>query len=644
MTLFEPTLILKRLRVEKDEQTAYDEIFHTGVNIIRGDNSSGKSTILNFIFYALGGDLSDWSETAELCTRVYAEVSINGAIATLCREVTTKSLQPMDIFGGPIEDALAAGKQQWIRYPYKRSTKESFSQALFRLLDVPEAVSDGSGNLTMNQILRLHYADQLSPTESLFKFEGAWDTPTIRDAVGRLLCGANETLIYENQIEVRSLNSQFEKIDSELKAIYTAMGHTGENLTQEWVEIQKKELRIKLETLVSNIAAVERRQLTSSNDEVTSAAQDKAYADVQSRLVVLNKAKAERDQISFSIIDLESFALSAQQKIVALRESALVNDTLGDVTFDSCPVCLEAVLPDTDNACHLCKTPIDPERAKARLVSLSNEASLQHKHTLAAIQRRRDRLEIVEEQLSVATIEWQKSARILAEIQSRPTTTTQDELRTLHVSRGYLERQIEDQDRTAAIIKRVSELSSRKTAISAKLIKLKDQISALELAQSKRLAIAYTAISEEVKSLLRGDLTRQDSFANPNLVSFDFGANRISVDEHSYFSASSRVVLKTSFFVAFLIAASKHDFFRHLRICLLDTIEDKGMEQERSQNFQRMIVEKSNDLKVDHQIIFATAMIADDLDVPTYTVGKHSTLQEPTLDIKQRPAVTGASD
>ncbi|HEY9038601.1 MAG TPA: AAA family ATPase [Roseovarius sp.] len=636
MTLYEPTMILNRLRVEKDGHAAYDELFHNGVNIIRGDNSSGKSTILNFIFYALGGDLSDWSETAELCTRVYAEVSLNGSTATLCREVSTKSLQPMDIYGGTLEEALVAGKQMWMRYPYKRSTKESFSQALFRLLDIPEAVSEGSGNLTMNQILRLHYADQLSPTDSLFKFEGAWDTPTIRDAVGRLLCGANETRIYENQLEVRALNSQLDKVSSEMSAIFTAMGHTGENLTQEWVDLQKAELEIELEDLVSKIATVERRQLTGSDDEVTSDAQNRAYSSVQDALAKLNEKKAERDQISFSIIDLEQFASSAQQKITALQEASLVNESLGDVIFEACPVCLESVIPDSESACHLCKTPIDSERAKARLVALSNEVSMQLKQTEEAIQRRRERLKVVEEQLAAATVDWQKRARLLAEIQSRPTTTTQDELRELYVARGYLERQIVDQDRSSAIVKRVSELSQRKSSIEAKLSILKDQVKALEAAQAKRLSVAYTTISEEVKSLLRGDLKRQDSFVNPNSVSFDFGANRISVDDHSYFSASSRVVLKTSFFVAFLVAAAKHEFFRHLRICLIDTIEDKGMEQERSQNYQRMIVDRSESLTADHQIIFATAMIAPDLDDPAYTVGKNSTLAQPTLEFHHR--------
>ena len=136
--------------------------------------------------------------------------------------------------------------------------------------------------------------------------------------------------------------------------------------------------------------------------------------------------------------------------------------------------------------------------------------------------------------------------------------------------------------------------------------------------------------------MLRSDLRRQDTFENPDSVAFDFSSNRISVDNHSYFSASSRVVLKTSFFVAFLVAATKHSFFRHPKFCLIDTIEDKGMEQERSQNFQKLIVSSSEKAEVEHQIIFATAMIAPELNNEAYTVGRNSTRDDPTLDFSLR--------
>ena len=643
MTQFEPTLLLRRLGVEKGGRPAYDERFHLGVNIVRGDNSSGKSTVLNFIYFALGGDLSEWSDEALLCDRVYAEVELNGNTVTLSREISSLSQQPMDIFAGDLSDALSSPTSEWLRYPYKRSARESFSQAMFRLMNVPEAAGDGTGNLTMNQFLRLLYADQLSPVGNLFKYEGRWDTPSIRDAVGRLLCGANETQIYENQIRLRTLNSEFDKIEAELKAVFTAFGHTGDSLTKEWVEFQKSQLINELAALISKIEVVEREQISSGDDRLTADAQDNAYKAVQKSLLDMGMAKSERDSLSLSIVDIERYTLSIRNRLRSLKESSMVSEVLGDLRFDTCPVCLEEVIHDSGTACHLCKTPMQPEKIKDRMVSFSNEASMQLRQSEEVLAKKRQDLAQAEQNLFSADVEWKRNSRLFEEIKSRPTTASQNRLRELHIQRGYLDRQIEDQDRLASVIDRVAKHSERKKEIQAEITGLETQIMSLEALQEKRLAVAYTAISDELRSLLMEDLRRQDTFENPEAVDFDFGANRISVDSHKYFSASSRVILKTSFFVAFLIAATKHSFFRHPRFCLIDTIEDKGMEQERSQNFQRLIVRRSEEAKVDHQIILATAMIAPALDVLTYTVGQHSKLDSPTLDIMTPSAASNIS-
>src|SRR5436190_20879146 len=100
MRRYEPTLIVTRVIVERNDRSVYDELFHEGVNVIRGENSSGKSTVLNFIYYGLGGDLSDWSAVARLCTRVIIEVRINGSLVTLSRGISTTGSHPMEIFGG----------------------------------------------------------------------------------------------------------------------------------------------------------------------------------------------------------------------------------------------------------------------------------------------------------------------------------------------------------------------------------------------------------------------------------------------------------------------------------------------------------------------------------------------------------------
>lgn len=83
--------------------------------------------------------------------------------------------------------------------------------------------------------------------------------------------------------------------------------------------------------------------------------------------------------------------------------------------------------------------------------------------------------------------------------------------------------------------------------------------------------------------------------------------------------------------MGFLNAALNDPMFRHPRFLMIDITEDKGMEQERSHNFQRQVIEISATTPVEHQIILATAMPWRDIDLNLF-VGNFSTLQQGTLN------------
>lgn len=67
-------------------------------------------------------------------------------------------------------------------------------------------------------------------------------------------------------------------------------------------------------------------------------------------------------------------------------------------------------------------------------------------------------------------------------------------------------------------------------------------------------------------------------------------------------------------------------------IITIDNMEDKGMEEERAKNFQRMIVKRLVEVgNPDYQLIFATSNIAEELDDPRYTVGEYYTSENKSL-------------
>jgi hypothetical protein len=616
MTLHEPTLQLDRLVVKADNHTAYDERFHRGLNIVRGENSSGKSTIMNMIFYALGGDLSDWSDAALQCTRVFCEVSFNGKKATLSREISRLAGRPMDIYGGPYDAAVKAPLEAWTRYPYRSAGgRQSFSKSLFQFLNLPEVHSESSGNITMHQVLRLLYADQLSPVESIFRHE-AFDSGLTREAVGRLLCGAFDNKIYGNVLRTRELDKEFSEIEGELRSLSFVLSKIGESLTLEMIDAEAKNLadeRNMVAELIEN--AEESFFRAGDEDRLTLDAQQKSYAEVQELQTVLFETKKHHDKLKLDIDDSELFIAHLEEKLAALGDAAKVAELVGEATFSVCPSCYAPIEEAHDHkTCHLCKSAFDPKRASSRLLSIINDTGLQLQQSRVLQAARKRRLQSAMDDLVSTEAKWRSASERFSALKRLPSTYAQEELRKLQRRAGYLDKKSEELTERAKSITKLVELSRKKETISAEISKLKSEAESARIVQSHNLREAAKQIETEIRNLLHNDLRRQDSFENANSIQFDFSKNTISVDDASYFSASSRAILRTSFFFGFFVAAARKPLFRHPRFCLIDNIEDKGVEPDRSRNFQNLVSRISASLVVDHQIILATAMISPDLD------------------------------
>lgn len=119
------SLQIERMLVTRGANVLYDEPFHPGVNIIHGSNGSGKSSLAEFIFFGLGGDLREWKESASRAESVYLQVLTPAGVLTLKRDISTDGVRPMSIFFGAMDDALSSPPETWQHLPYRRPDRKS---------------------------------------------------------------------------------------------------------------------------------------------------------------------------------------------------------------------------------------------------------------------------------------------------------------------------------------------------------------------------------------------------------------------------------------------------------------------------------------------------------------------------------------
>jgi DNA repair exonuclease SbcCD ATPase subunit len=288
---------------------------------------------------------------------------------------------------------------------------------------------------------------------------------------------------------------------------------------------------------------------------------------------------------------------------------------------------------EVDHACGLCKSPFGEESAKSRIHGLINDISQQIKQSKRLQDLRAEEIEALERKIATINAQWEKVNERYKLAVRTPSTELRNEAKQLYRQIGFQEQELVNLGQKEALIKRISELSDRKANLQSQISKLQDLIEAKERELGKKLTIAYTKISDNTCEILRQDLDRQSTFEEASDVKFNFGDNWLSVNGERFFSASSMVLFKNSFMLSMLQTALQTADFRHPRFLIMDTIEDKGIEPQRSHNFQMLMKEISENSNVEHQLIYATSMLAPRLEGSDYIVGRHYTHKNRTLDV-----------
>ena len=339
-------------------------------------------------------------------------------------------------------------------------------------------------------------------------------------------------------------------------------------------------------------------------------AQRGAYFEVQQRQEEYSKKKEQLQSLEFDIADSSAFLDTLKERIKSLSEAKSMAEIYGTIAFGSCPACHATIDHSTegDDVCALCKTSTEDGQATSRLASMLNETGIQIKQSEVLQESRKEKLIPLRREIAGILSAWRTAKLKLQAIQRIPTSKAREEIRTLNRKLGYFDKEIENYYEKLTLAQKISALSERKAMLNALIDQGKTRLGQLHVIQQKRLKSAHSLISDKTREFLKNDLKREAAFENPSSVNFSFRDNYVNVGEAKYFSASSRVLLKSSFLLGFFAASLEDQSFMYPRFLMIDTTEDKGMEPERSHQFQNQILETSQNAKSRHQVIFATSM------------------------------------
>ncbi|PSH62075.1 AAA family ATPase [Phyllobacterium sophorae] len=622
---------LKRVRITRGKDVAYDEVFHRGVNIIRGENSSGKSTISDFIFYGLGGEFDRWKDAARNCTAVRMEIETEQTIITVQRVVGTKQ-EPILVYYGDLEESLSKGIDDWQRVSIRRtqgSSELSFTQVLFRAAGIPEAPNVGNSNITMHQVLRLLYADQQTPPGKLFRFE-TFDTREIRETVGQLIVGVNGYELYESLLRVRELKAEYQDRDRLYKATVMSLPHS-EGLTSiAALEVRMAELSARRDSVTTEIGDV---------DNLVAADQSKQFIaqrqEMQRRLRKLAADLQDREQRLVDLGDeqeeIGQFVTYLEEQLAALNAAEDLSEKLGNIEFQYCPACLKPLTDGDTQHCIVCHEVVDEDKTRSRYFELKVDNELQIRESRQLLTTKSAQAEKLQAEIRALRREYSSAISDFSSRYDISNSPRESFLAERYKLLGGLEREGGYLEELRVTLQRIDDLSAERAQLNDQIELLDAKIKRLEASSYARVNKAMNLVDVIGKRILKGDLKREDTFEDPRTFSINFADDAMLVDGKMNFAESSNVVLKNTAILSLLLAASYDADFWHPKFLLMDNIEDKGMEEKRSHNYQHLIIQESVKAKFPHQIIFTTSMLDPKLEASGLTVGPHYTRENKTL-------------
>lgn len=618
-------LSIRRMCVlTREGLVAYDETFHPGVNIIRGDNSSGKSTITHLLFFGLGGEYADFVPQARKCRYVFLEIVIDGVVISLKREIKlandgrVSARVPITIYFCELNDAME-NKCESKTFNYNSSeNQKSFSNVLFDLLKLPQVIGDC--NITMHQLLRLLYIDQESPTNSLFMFE-QFDSQLTRETTADLLMGIYDSNLYKAKIRQREVENSLQELKFEIKSVKNALSG--------YRECSSAFLLSEIEAKKQEIISIDKSILDKKNNCATQ----------ELPITLIETTKNEISELRKKVVDLENrvrenaaededtklFIEALNRKIDALKKSVSVRTCLSDMELDFCPECLTKLENNVDKGhCRLCKAPIDNSKGLAQAKRYELEISFQIQESKAILEENEQKVIKNKAELIVLRAQLKAKEESLSDLLKNVQRKEDEEIDGLIYKKGLCEGEKMQLLTMLEKAEYYESLLQKQTEMQCEMDRLERFIKAKRYEQASNRKLVSDKIRDFGIYFLQHDLNRQHEFMSADDFFVDFSNNIVYLsNKYAKYSASSNFYLKVVARFALFFASLELPIIRFPHFIFADNMEDKGIEIERAQNLQKQIITKLQEYNVkDYQVIYTTSYITQELEDSPFVVGE----------------------
>ncbi|EET82097.1 hypothetical protein ACIRA0001_0891 [Acinetobacter radioresistens SK82] len=297
------------------------------------------------------------------------------------------------------------------------------------------------------------------------------------------------------------------------------------------------------------------------------------------------------------------------------------------LSFKFCPSCYNPIdsIKAEGSCCHLCTSPLstsleDGVESISALLKMQTEIMFQKDESERLLSRRRRMLFEINSSLNEKKSKLLDLQAEFNSIASKWHSEFELGLINLHRQATEINAELIKFENLYNLFKEIEFVGNQKNSLIHERNQIERRIQSLERLNFHQREKVLAKINSKLHDLLIQDLERQDEFINPEKVDIKFEDNVIFINNVGYFSQSSLVLIRHLFHLALLSVSDKEDSMRFPQLLILDGLNDGGLEAKRAYNLQRIILNESQKLNEDFQIIAATSEVSKELNLSDHII------------------------
>ena len=339
-------LLVKQVKYFGERYSYSSPTLTSGINILEGENGTGKTTFSSLLYFGLGGNVKwfrdDTSEkhveiTGDKSNYVEITILINNQIYIITRYVykfEVNIVSPTDVITLQINRSV--------------NNTFTFSDWLLGKLNIKVVeIYQGTEFYKLNflDLFRLMYHDQITPVDKIYKRPDnenyISDSGIIRKAIFEILTGnsfdeyynsiANYRKALDEQTTIKSLIQNFEYLNVDSSTLFEGKNSYNLNLDLREFISQIEKLENYRESINDNVTSIKTStEILSQKRQKFSEYEEKVYG-----------FKKEKSNIVLEYSRVKRVRENVVLEVTHLKKIIITNENLNLFSPNTCPICLK---------------------------------------------------------------------------------------------------------------------------------------------------------------------------------------------------------------------------------------------------------------------------------------------------------------